>query len=1120
MKSSVSALVSAGLLAAAFTAVTRAGQAPPRSPADEQSVLRFRFMGPSVGNRIASVVGVPGDPSIYYAGAASGGIWKSTDGGRTFSPIFDNQPVMAIGSLALASSNVNTVWAGTGEPWAIRDVDVMGDGVYKSTDAGATWTHMGLDATGRIARIIVHPTDPDIVYVCAEGRLTGPQEERGVFKTTNGGQRWDRILFVNPNTGCSGLTMDPKDPNVLFAGTWEVVMRTWAELSGGPGSGVFVTRDGGATWKKVEHAGLPKPTLGKIDVAIAPTDSSRVYALIQTADQGSLWRSDDGGSSWKVVSWDRALIGRAGYYVRLGISTADPNEVLVANSSLHRSTDGGVTFTPSNGCGDCHDIWWDSKNADRFVLTHDAGMTITTDHLRTSSRVTLPIGQMYHVAVDNQIPYYIYSNMQDDGTMRGASDTPENAPNNATPPGGRGGRGRGGPATGSGRAGGEAPGGRGEGPPPGPGRSSGFPPDPLAFGPGGGFGGAAYGRGNAGAWEHNLGGCESGFTLPDLVDPNVVWASCYGNKLTRFDARMKTARSVAPWMISLDSPPNDAKYRCHWTAPLAIDPFDHNTVYYGCQVIFATSNGGQSWRAISPDLSTQDPKYIVSSGGIVGDNLGQFYGELVFAIAPSEIQKGLIWAGTNDGKIWNTRDGGARWNDLTKNVAGMPPWGTVTQIAPSHFDPGTAYIAVDFHLMDNREPFIYKTADFGQTWTKVTGNLPSTHPLDYVRSVAENPNRRGMLFAGTGHAFYYSLDDGARWTPLQAGLPAAPVSWIVVQKQFHDVVVSTYGRGLYILDDVTPLEQQATGAPTVQLVAPRSGYRFARSGRAQFNFTLGAAPADSIKVEILDVGGKAVRTMQGPGRAGLNRVFWDLRYDQPHYVELRTTPPENPYIWNEPRFKGRETRPVTHWGLAQAMVGPLAAPGKYAVRVTASGQSATQPFEVIKDPKIASSDADLAASTEMQIRIRDDITQTSDSINGIEVMRRTIEDDKKANAGKSEVLKILTEMDAKLQGVEDKLIERSALLSDDKYFQQAYKVYSNLIWLNGAVGTGAGDEAGGADYRPTDTQRVVLETIEKDLAAARGEYQRVMDNDVASFNKLAAGRNLKPLAPKPADAKP
>ena len=1089
-----------GVAAVLVVLGSRTSAQPPAGVAPPQG-LTFRFMGPAVGNRIASVAGVPGDPTVYYAGAASGGIWKSTDSGATFAPIFDTQPVAAIGALAVAPSDPNTVWAGTGEAWAIRDSDIIGDGVYKSVDAGATWTHLGLDETGRIGRIVIHPTDVSVVYVCAEGRLTGPQPEKGVYKTTDGGRTWARVLFADPLTGCSGLTMDPKDPNVLFAGMWQVEMHPWGELSGGPGSAIYATRDGGATWKPVSHPALPKSPLGKIDVAIAPTDSSRVYALIQTADQGSLWRSDDAGANWKNVSWNRALIGRAGYYIRLGISTGDANEVLVANSSLHKSTDGGVTFSPTSGCGDCHDIWWDPKAPDRYVLTDDLGMVITTDHARTSSRVVLPIGQMYHVAADNQVPYYIYSNMQDNGTMRGPSDSPESAPNNMARSGGRGARG-GGAGGGGGRGGGQGANlqdfGIGAG---GPG--------------GGGFGGAGFGgRGNIGQWEHNLGGCESGFTLPDLVDPNIVWSSCYGNKLTRFDARTRSPRSVAPWMISLDSPPNEAKYRCHWTAPLAIDPFDHNTVYYGCQVIFRTSNAGQSWTVISPDLSTQDPTRIAASGGIVGDNLGQFYGEVVFAIAPSEIQKGLIWAGTNDGKVWYTRDGGATWSDVTKNIAGMPAWAVISKIEPSHFEPGTAYIAADAHLMDNRGPFLFKTTDLGQTWTRIAADLPAAHPLDYVKAVAENPNRKGMIFAGTGHGLYYSMDDGSHWTPLQSGLPPAPVSWIVVQKQYHDLVVSTYGRGLYIMDDITPLEQQRPAPADVRLFVPRSGFRFARSGRAQFTFTLGAeAPSvKPVKIEILNASNAVIRTFEGQGRAGLNRATWDLRYDQPRYVELRTTPPENPNIWDEPRFRGRETRTVTHWGLSPAQVGPLAAPGQYSVRLTADGRSVTQPFEVVKDPKITSSDADLAASTEMQIRIRDDVNETSGSINAIEVMRKTLEDAQKANAANRELLKTLRDLDQRLAGVEYQFIERAAVLSDDKYFQQAYKVYSNLIWLNGAVGTGAGDEAGGADFRPTDAQVAVLADIERDLSAASAEYKKVMETDVPIFNKEAARRGLKVLS--------
>ncbi len=1028
--------------------------------------LRFRYMGPPNSGRISAVVGIPGDTATYYAGAASGGVWKTTDGGKTFTPIFDDQPVQAIGALAVAPSDSKTVWAGTGEAWVIRPSDVMGDGIYKSTDAGATWTHMGLRETGRIGRVIVHPTNPNIVYACALGRATGPQQERGVYKTTDGGANWARVLFVDPDTGCSGLSMDKKDSNVLIAGTWQVVMHTWAMFSGGPGSGVYLSRDGGTTWKKLE-TGLPKAPVGKVDVAIAPTNSNRIYALIQTANQGSLWRSDDAGATWKVVSWDRTLIGRAGYYIRVDVSSKDENEVFVMSSSPHRSTDGGLTFTTGpGGCGDCHEIWIDPTNADHFVVTGDGGMGITTTHGKNFTSVTLPIGQMYHVAVDNRTPYWIYSNRQDDGTMRGQSDSPVQVPNvpSYAPP---------------------------------------RPAGPAGPGGGGGFGGVGLPR--VVPWDQGIGGCESGFTIPDPVNPDIVWATCYGNKLTRFDARRGSARSVSPWMITLDSPPTDSKYRCHWTAPLAIDPFDHNTVYYGCQVVFRTANAGQSWDVISPDLSTQDPSRIVASGGVVGDNLGQFTGEVVYAIAPSPIQKGLIWAGTNDGKIWNTRDAGRSWTDLTKNVTGMPAWGTIAKIEPSNFDPGTAYVVADHHIMDDRDPYIYKTTDFGQTWKKISDGLPKGHPLAYAISLAENPNRKGMLFAGTGSGFYYSLDDGGRWTQFKDGLPAAPVTWVVVQKQHHDVVVSTYGLGLYILPDITRLEQSDQVDPNAAafLYSPRPGFRFARNGRAEFLYSLKAAPSGPVKLEILDGGGTVVRTFEAQGRAGLNRATWDLRSDAPRQVELRTTPPDNPFIWDEPRFKGRTTRPITHWGIQGAQrAGPLAAPGRYAVRMTVDGQASTRSFEVVKDPTIASPDEDLWISTRTQARIRDDMNETADMVNRIEVMRKQIEDLLKANKGKAAVEKPLRDLDKKMMDVELLMVSRTDLHSDDKFFVEAYKIYMNLIWLNGAVGTGAGDEAGGADHRPTDAQMAVLDLIEKDLAAAKAAFTKLMEQDLPAANKL------------------
>jgi photosystem II stability/assembly factor-like uncharacterized protein len=1043
-------LLVASALAVGLSAQRRGGGGP------TPDALSFRFLGPAVGNRVASIAGVPGDPSTYYAGAASGGVWKTIDGGGRWVPVSDAMPVAAIGALAVAPSDPGIVWAGTGEAWAIRDSDVIGDGIYKSVDAGKTWTHAGLDETGRIARVIVHPTNPDVVFACATGRITGPQQERGVYRTTDGGQKWERVLFVDENTGCSGLSMDMKNPRTLFAGTWQVEMHPWAMLSGGPGSAVYVSHDGGSKWTKIDAPGLPRSPLGKIDVAVAPSDSNRVYALIQTKDQGSLWRSDDGGSSWRVVNWARGLIGRAGYYVRLAVSPVNEDEILVSNSSFWQSTDGGRTFEERNWGGDNHDIWWDPKDPDRFVLTHDAGLTITTQHGRSTHRVQLPIGQMYHVAVDNQVPYYVYGNMQDDGTMRGAAWAAENA-------------------------------------------------------------GAGY-NGSGNTWDHGLGGCESGFTIPDPADPNIVWATCYGNKVTRYDHRTKTARSVAPWMITLDSPPQDSKYRCHWTAPIAIDPFDSKNVYYGCNVIFKTSSGGQSWQVISPDLSSQDPKYIVSSGGIVGDNLGQFAPEVIFAIAPSEVERGVIWVGTNDGKVWYTKDGGAKWNDVSKNIAGMPPLAVVSKIEPSHFSGGAAYLAVDAHLNDSREPFIFKTTDYGATWKRVNGDLPNRHPLSYVKAVAENPNKQGQLFAGTGHGFFYSSDDGGHWTEISAGLPKAPVSWVVVQKQFHDVVVSTYGRGIYVLDDITPLEQTtpATTDAAMHLFTPRPAFRWSQRGRATITFSLKDAPRGQVDVHILDGDGKLVRDLHQNARAGLNRVAWDLRYDPPRLIAMRTTPAENPHIWEEPRFRGQDTRPVTHWGLEPAQVGPIVTPGKYTVKLTVGGQSSSQPLEILRDPRVATSVADIDLSVKLQLRLRDDISAAADMVNNIEVMRKQLEDMTKAyrdDRTKAALLKQVADMDKKLFDVESKLLEPAQMTSDDKYFQQAYRVYMNLIWLNGEVGPGAGDVLGGADFPPTDTSVNVMETIEKDLNAAKADYRTLIDREVPAFNR-AIGGGVTPLTSK------
>jgi len=530
-------------------------------------------------------------------------------------------------------------------------------------------------------------------------------------------------------------------------------------------------------------------------------------------------------------------------------------------------------------------------------------------------------------------------------------------------------------------------------------------------------------------------------------------------------------------------------------------------VYVGSQFVHMTTDQGQSWKIISPDLTRNDKSRMGFSGGLTGDNIGVEYAGVVFALAESPVQAGVLWAGTNDGFVQVTRDGGQHWANVTANIPGMPEWGTVSSIEASHFDAGTAYVAADFHLVDNRDPYVYKTADFGKTWTRISSNLPKG-PLAYVRAVGESPNKKGLLFAGTGNAFYYSLDDGAKWTQLQTGLPAAPVTWIAPQKTFHDVVISTYGRGLYVLDDTTPLEQMAASSGT-RLFEPRPTYRFSRGGRAIINYWLDAPAKEAPQIEILDAHNEVIRTLRGANRQGLIRASWDLRYSPPRLIALRTTPPENPHIWEEPRFANQKTRPVTHWGTAQAEVGPMAAPGLYTVRLRVDGTNYTQPLILVQDPQASASNADLAASVKLQLRIRDDISTAADLVNEMEWIRKQLEDQ---HTGE--------ELDRKILDVETKVLEHAQMLSDDKYYVEQYHIYMNLIWLNGEVGPGGGDVSGGTDFGPTETAVSLFTMLDRQLQEVKAEYEKLKAAELPRVNQSLAAKGLKPLSTTPPPVEP
>jgi photosystem II stability/assembly factor-like uncharacterized protein len=1052
------------ILLALLLAICFSAQAQDAAKKDVLGALRYRHIGP-IGNRLTSVVGIPGQPNIYYVGAASGGIWKTIDGGVHWDPIFDSQPVSSIGALAIAPSNPNIVWAGTGEPW-IRSHISVGQGVYKSTDAGKTWTLMGLEKTGRISRVVIDPKNPDIVLVGALGHAYGPQPERGVFRTTDGGKTWQRVLFTDENSGCAHLEMDQNDPKILFAGMWPLEIRTWGRVSGGPGSGLFKSTDGGVTWKRLSGNGLPTRMTGKIVPAIAPTNSKRIYALIETGDgvpldgketdRGKLWRSDDGGDTWRLISFDRNLGGRTHYYFRMAVAPDNENETYYLTAGFAKSTDGGenarMMLQGASPGGDNHDIWIDPTNANRMAVANDGGVSISTTRGQTWYRIQLPIAQMYHVTVDNRIPYYVYGNEQDDPSYRGPS------------------------------------------------RSG-----------GGGFSGSIP----RSAW-HPVGGGESGWATPDPVDPNIIWSSASGSGsiggiVERYDLRNGQIRRVEVWPDQTNgSPAADLKYRFVWTFPLTISPHDHKKLYVGSQHVHQTTDDGQTWQVISPDLTTNDKSKQGFSGGLTGDNIGVEYFSVIFAIAESPKEKGLIWAGTNDGLVQLTRDGGKNWTNVTKNIPDLPKWGTVSNIEPSRYAAGTAYIAVDFHQVNNRDPFIYKTKDFGKTWKLITNGIPHSM-LSYAHCVREDPVRQGLLYVGTENGLYVSFDDGESWEPLQSNLPPAPVYWMVVQEHFNDLVVGTYGRGFWILDDLTPVQQmnQTVRDSSVHLFPPRPTYRF-RQGTvpvtmsddpsagqnppygAAISYYLKSAPSGEVRIRIQDAGGQTVRTLPpGSKNVGLNRVYWNLEGDASTEVRMRTSPEFAPEIKVGP--DGTRNAP----GAARLSI--LMPPGTYTVKLSAGGQELSQPLIVKKDPNSGGTEADISTQTEMMIDLRKDLDSGARMVNQIELIRSQLEQlvaTLATTSNSTSVKSAADSLDKKLIEIEENLIQRKLTGQGQDTVRYPPKLLAKIGYLAGGLASG--------DFGPTKQQREVHALFKQQLAGLRKRLDDVLNQDLTALNKLLA----------------
>ena len=1042
-------------LAAAFTfSALPAAQDAPKPDASttpkEFKALKYRPIGPSAGGRVSRVAGVPGDVSTYYAATASGGVWKSADAGATWKPIFDDQPISSIGSIAVAASDPNVVYVGAGEA-NIRGNVGAGNGIYKSTDAGKTWVHVWKQE-GQIGKLVVHPADPNIAFAAVLGHAFGPNPERGVFRTVDGGKTWQQVLKKDADTGASDVELDPSNPSIVFAGFWQTRRTPWELVSGGPGSSLHVSRDGGESWKALTGNGLPEGIWGKVGVAIAPSDGRRIYALIE-ADKGGLFRSDDGGENWTLASGAHALRQRAWYYTTLTVNPANREDVWFPQVQMLRTIDGGKTIQYIKGFhhGDHHDVWIDPKNPRRLIAANDGGVDISTNGGETWYAPPLPISQFYHVSTDTRQPYQVAGAMQDLGTAQGPS---------------------------------------------------------------------ASLRGSIALADwHGVGGGEAGHVVSDWSDPNIVYAGEYLGIITRYDDRTGEARNVSAWPENPSGHGGeDMRYRFQWTAPIAPSPHDAKTIYHGAQVIFRTIDGGQSWEVISPDLTRNDKSKQKWSGGpITGDNTGvETYGT-VFAIAESPKQKGLIWAGSDDGLVQVTRDAGKSWTNVTAAMPGLPEWATVSAIEPSTFDPSIAYVVVDAHRLDNMRPYLYKTADYGQTWSRLDAKLPQNV---YLHAVREDPAKRGQLYLGTERGVMCSTDDGATWRDLKLNLPTVAVHDLVVKGD--DLVVGTHGRSLWILDDLQPVREMGVkiAESAVHLFTVADAIRWRRGegaygsrvasfsnppAGASIYYFLKEKPKGELKIEILNAQNRTVRTLSSVPR----EPDYSSEQDDPEdfkKLALAVEPGVHRAAWDL-AWEGATKIKGGKIDTGDPAEGPCAVPGPYSVRLTVDGKTLTTPLRVVPDPRGAASQADLEAQLAFALRARDDLSRLTLLVNQVRAVREQLQarakalEPRKSETPVGELLKSSEAAVQKADALENKLHNPTAeVVYDILAMRGGTRLYSRLSPL--LMWAIEGEAA------PTTGMKQVVEEQEKELDQLERETQAFLKQDVAAINAAAAKLGL------------
>jgi photosystem II stability/assembly factor-like uncharacterized protein len=1011
--------------------------------------LKYRSIGPFRGGRVDAVSGVTSQPNVYYFGATGGGVWKTTDGGATWLPISDGQfKTGSVGAIGVSESDPNVIYVGMGEP-DIRGNASHGDGVYKSSDAGKTWKNVGLEDTLHIGAVRVHPRNPDIVYVAALGHLWGPNEQRGVFRTSDGGKTWKQIYTRGVKAGAVDLILDPNNPNVIYAAFWDMHRVPWDLESGGPDSGLFKSTDGGDTWTDLSrNPGMPKGVLGRIGVTVSAVNSERVWALVE-AEDGGVFRSDDAGKTWTRVNQERKLRQRAWYYSRIFADPLKPDTVFAVNTSFYRSDDAGKTFNAIRAPhGDVHYLWVAPNDSNRMIESNDGGANVSTNGGRTwTSQDQQPTAQFYRVALDNDFPYHAYGAQQDNSTVRIATRSDE---------------------------------------------------------------------GSIGVRDwYDVGGGESGWLAPDPKNSEIVYAGSYDGLLTRYDHRTGQLRDVAVWPDNpMGSGAEAMKYRFQWTYPIVFSPNDPNTLYCAGDHIFKTTNGGTSWEVISGDLTRNDKSKQGPSGGLITkDNTSIEYYDVIFTMAESPVKPGLIWTGSDDGLVYVTKDGGKHWENVTPKD--MPEWMQINTIEASPFDAGTAYFAGTKYQLDDFQPYLYKTTDYGKTWVPISRGIPSRA---FTRVVREDPNHRNLLVAGTETGMYVSFNGGDNWQSFQLNLPVVPITDLAFQKRENELVVATQGRAFWIFDDLPLLYQLAAGLSTedTKLFQPKDAYRTLRGGfrlppggsqgqnpasGVVVYYSFKEKPKDEVTLEFLDDAGHLIHKFSSkppakkptvaegdededfpprrpdadrvPAEAGLNRFVWDL-----HYPDATTFP--GLIMW------------------AGNIHGPVIVPGNYKVRLTANGKSETQTVQVKKDPRLSTTPEEYARQLEVAQQIHNKLSQSNDAVIRIRDIRKQL-DEYAERVKDQKVVDAAKALAKNLTAVEEALYQTKNRANEDP-LNFPIKLNNKLAALEGVVES--------SDNGPTLQSSQVFEDLASQVNAQLEALKKLTGSDLAAFNKLARDQNV------------